>query len=212
MNRIERLKKQQAMRKDIRIRPNTIESISNNSNDDYPVDNFDIEVNSEEVKELLSSINQEFDKKKIDELFSKTKEDLTQAIIVPFGLGKVMSAYDKAGGNIDTIHNVRNDIYATDEARKQYENKEAYNSHKVHSDSRYIKHNKETTIQQKEGNLVDEYTHQKIKVQDSKNLDHIISAKETHDDRGRVLAEISTEDVANIDKNFNPTLNISITS
>jgi len=206
MNRLERLKKQQAMRKRIIVKPNTIETISSKSNNDYSEDKFHIEVTSEEVKELLSSLNQEFDKKKIDELFAKTKEDLTEAIIVPFGLGKVMSAYDKAGGNVNTIHNVRQDIYATNEARKEYKNQEGYNSDKVHSDSRYIKHNRETTLQQKEGTLIDEYTHQKIRIQDNKNLDHIISAKETHDDKGRVLAGISTEELANIDKNFNPTL------
>jgi len=206
MNRIERLKKQQEMRREIKIiKDNEVKSISSNITYDT-IENIHISVDSNEVKELLSSLNQEFDKKKLDELFSKTKEDLKQSIIVPFGLGKVISAYDKAGGNVDTIYNVRQDIYATDKARKEYKNQEEYNSHRVHSDSRYIRQNKETTLQQKEGTLIDKYTHQKIRIQDNKNLDHIISAKETHDDKGRVLAGIPTEDLANIDKNFNPTL------
>jgi hypothetical protein len=202
MNRLERLKKQQKMRKKIRVKSNIIESITNDST----LENFQLKASSDEIESLLSSLNQEFDKKRFDELFTKTKEDLKQSIIVPFGLGKVISAYDKAGGNVDTIYNVRQDIYATDEARKEYKNQEEYNSKSVHSDRRYIKHNKETTLQQKEGTLIDEYTHQKIGIQDNKNLDHIVSAKETHDDKGRVLAGISTEDLANIDKNFNPTL------
>ncbi len=202
MNRLERLKKQQDMRTKIKVgNHNQVKNISNDT-----IEDFNISVDSNEIKELLSSLNKEFDKKKFDELFNKAKEDLKQSIIVPFGLGKVMSAYDKVGGNVDTIHNVRQDIYATDESRKEYKNQEEYNSHKVHSDSRYIKRNKETTLQQKEGTLIDEYTYQKIGTQDNKNLDHIVSAKETDNDRGRVLAGVSTEDLANIDKNFNPTL------
>lgn len=206
MNRIERLKEQKIIRKKIIVKSNKIKEISNDIIIDMTMKDFDILVNSGEVEELLSSLNQDFDKKRLDELFNQTKEDLKQSIIVPFGLGKVISAYDKTGGNVDTIHNVRQDIYATDEARKQYENKEEYDSHKVHSDTRYTKYNRKTTTQQKEGVLFDEYTNQEIGIQDNKNLDHIISAKETHDDRGRVLSDISTEDLANNSENFNPTL------
>lgn len=84
-----------------------------------------IEINREEAIALLNELEEEFDEKKLTDLLEQTKKDLVSAIVVPFGLGKIVAAYDKAGGNVTTIHNANNGIYARDKdhyKREDYTN------------------------------------------------------------------------------------------
>ena len=126
--------------------------------------------------------------------------------MAPFGLGHILAAYDREGGHVDTVHNVRQGIYATDRESQAYRNREDYDSTRVHSDRRYRQVNKETSDQQKSvAGVEDGYTDRPLKRNSDKHLDHIKSAKETHDDPARVLAELDTKDLANIRENLTPT-------
>ena len=169
-----------------------------------------VEVNEDEVQEYLNILENEFNDERFSQLLTSCRDDVLSAIVGPFGLGGIVSRGDKDGGNVDTIHNAREGTYATDRERQAYENREKYTStgvgNRVHTDPRYRQINKETSDQQKtvEG-VEDGYTDRPLKQNSNKDLDHIKSAKETHDDPARVLAELETEDVANIRENLTPT-------
>lgn len=136
---------------------------------------------------------------------AELEKTVVKSLTTTFGLDFLL-AEDKRGGDVDTIHNVRNGVWATEKEKQAYENREAYDSHAYHSDSRYVKKGKEDKALQKEGKLVDAYTGKKLENKaGERQLDHTISAKEISDDEGRVLAGLKGEDLANQDSNLNST-------
>lgn len=130
-------------------------------------------------------------------------------MITSFGLDFLIK--DQYGGDVDTIYNVRqidrNDqmTYKNQANRSTYENLEAYDSAEYHRDARYIAKKRETSVQKKEGSLADAYTREKIARDGKSDLDHVVSAKEIHHDRGRVLAGIAGTDLANCEGNLQAT-------
>lgn len=135
---------------------------------------------------------------------AEIKKTVLQSLISSFGLDALMSE-DKRGGHVDTIHNVRNGVWATDAEKQRYENRGEYNSTEYHSHSNYIETNKKYSKMKKNGELVDGYTGKTFKANDSTDLDHVVSAKEVHNDAGRVLAGIDGADLANMEENLTPT-------
>lgn len=93
---------------------------------DYTTDlSFTLEADPEEVKSLLFDIRSEFNDKRVEQLLEETKNGLISSIVGPFGLGKLMSAYDKEGGNVTTVNNANNGVYANDKdtyKREEYTN------------------------------------------------------------------------------------------
>ena len=119
---------------------------------------------------------------------------------------------DQHGGDVDTIHNVRqidNDKqmhYKNKRNEEAYNNRGEYNSKTYHSHPNYINTNAKYSKQRKEGTLIDGYTGEKLDPKISHDLDHIVSAKEIHEDRGRVLSGLKGEDLANDpETNLTPT-------
>ncbi len=77
-------------------------------------------INDKESQALLDDIKQEFDTNRIDILIDRLEHDIVHSITVPFGLGKVISAYDKLGGNVTTLRNFKAGIVATKEDKNRY--------------------------------------------------------------------------------------------
>lgn len=142
--------------------------------------------------------NKDFDL--VEELHKLTIRSLTTT----FGLD-FMLFNDKKGGDVDTVHNVRNNVWATEEEKNRYQERGEYDSSKYHSHPNYRKKGKEDKQKQKDGQLKDAYTGKTITLAETRNLDHTISAKEVHDDPGRVLAEIDGAEIANDWSNLNTT-------
>jgi hypothetical protein len=168
-----------------------------------------------EIDTFLLDFKEKFNDQMFNKLVSDCKKDIINSIVTPFGLGKVVAAYDKTGGNVDTIHNVRNKdfvdsdgtvykdgVYATDTAKEQYENRGQYDSDKYHKDKNFIDINRTQSAQKKDGKAVDYITGKKIDRNGKADLDHIVSAKEIHDDAGRVLANIDGTELANTNENL----------
>ncbi|MFY7928141.1 MAG: lactate permease, partial [Oligoflexus sp.] len=158
---------------------------------------------------LLTELRGQIDAQKIGDLLDTIQQESLQVIIRQFGLGSVLFS-DMMGGNVATVHNVRNDDYVgnpntaytkTGEAVK-YDGRGDYNSSDYHGEKRYILKNKSTQEAFEKGILKDSYGSGVLR---TKNLDHVKSAKEIHDDRARVLAEISGPDLANQDSNLKAT-------
>lgn len=162
-----------------------------------------VSVSDDEVRQYVERIEAAFSEKNIGNLLADCRSRAINAIIIPLGLGKIVAIYDKVGGNVDTIHNVREGIYATEEERKRYEERGDYDSGSYHSHPGYRDANRTYTEQRKNGGVEDVYTGKRL--EDRHDLDHVISAKEIHNDPGRVLAELSGEDLANSPKNLKPT-------
>ena len=162
-------------------------------------------VSEKEVQELLATMRANFDKQKFELMVQSLKESVVSSIATPFGLGKIVSQWDKEGGNVSTIHNAREGVYAEEAERERYANRGEYNPDEYHKDSRYIDKNRAISEQKKQGRLIDAYTGKDVSPDAHVDLDHVQSAKEIHDDPGRVLAELKGADLANTDSNLQPT-------
>ncbi len=143
------------------------------------------------------------------DIFQQYERVLVESLITAFGLDAFLQRYDQIGGDVDTIHNVRQIgkdgsqmTYKNEGNMAAYELRGDYDSHSYHSHSEYIRINRGVSEQKKAGTLVDAYTGERIAPNGRTDLDHIISAKEIHDDRGRVLAGLSGEDLANTETNL----------
>ena len=133
--------------------------------------------------------------------FEKT---VLEKLVQSFGLDFIL-LNDKLGGDVDTIHNVRRDIFATEKEKEKYQNRPKYDNRQYHGDQRYIQYNKHLSELKKQGNLTDGYTHKQFSPNDIINLDHIISANEIHNDPAKILAEQNGVALANDKSNFAPT-------
>ena len=149
------------------------------------------------------------DESVFDSIFEQYRRVIIESLITSFGLNFIMG--DQHGGDVDTIHNVRKIgsddqmYYKNPQNQINYENRGEYNSKIYHSDQRYIDKNRSIKEQKIQGKLYDAYTGEKFAPNQKTDLDHVISAKEIHDDRGRVLAGISGNDLANAEYNLKPT-------
>lgn len=169
-----------------------------------------LEVSQSEVDAYIRETEEQFAEKTISDLLAECRQQTIQNIITPLGLGKVIAFYDKIGGNVDTIHNVCEGVYATQEEKEKYDNLEEYDSHPYHSDPNYIENNKKIKEKRQNGELTDAYTGNLL--EERSDQDHIQSAYEIHNDPGRVLAEQDGVALANADSNLvatNPSLNRS---
>lgn len=173
---------------------------------DYSTDtNISLEVTPAEVNALLSELRTSFYKDRLDQLLEETRRGIISSIAVPFGLGKIISAYDKTGGNVNTIHNVRKGIYATDDEKQRYNDRSNYNSSTYHGHKDYKNRNREDLKLQDKGELRDSYTGNMLAENTNRHLDHTISANEVHNDAGRILAEVDGSRAANAESNLNST-------
>lgn len=135
------------------------------------------------------------------------EKTVVHSLATSFGLDFLLFQ-DKTGGNVDTVHNVRQDIYASESERQQYEERGNYKDLKsqYHSHKNYIDTGRNDKRLQESGNLHDAYRNKTMRMDEQRNLDHIISANEIHNDRGRVLAEMDGIELANQSSNLQTTL------
>src|SRR5476649_33157 len=111
-----------------------------------------------DVQKLLADLSKQFEAQKFDTMVSGLKTSVLQNIAGPFGLGKFISAYDKTGGNVDTVHNVCDGIYGTDTEKKRYEERGEYDDVPYHSHDDYKATNAAMQKDFEAGKLKDAYT------------------------------------------------------
>ena len=132
------------------------------------------------------------------------EKTVTQSLFTSFGLDFMLFG-DKKGGNVDTIHNVRQGTWATEQERENYAQREEYSSTKYHTHENYIETGRRDKKLQERGELHDSYRNLTMGADEKRDLDHVISAKEIHDDPGRVLAEANGVELANKSSNLQST-------
>ena len=142
-------------------------------------------------------------------IFQQYERVLVESLVTSFGLDILIR--DQYGGDVDTIHNVRKIDSDEQMTYKNvlndvaYRQRGEYSSHEYHSDPRYIAKNREIHELRKAGELKDAYTQERIASNGRSDQDHVISAHEIHEDRGRVLAGLKGTDLANSEENLKPT-------
>lgn len=135
-------------------------------------------------------------------------EELEKTVITSlttsFGLDFLLFK-DKQGGEVDSINNVRNGIWATDAEKQSFEGRGDYDSTPYHQHANYIATGQKDKASQATGTLKDPYRNKVMAAHEQRNLDHVISAKEIHDDAGRVLAGLKGVELANQSSNLQTT-------
>ncbi|WP_147473722.1 coiled-coil domain-containing protein [Allofranklinella schreckenbergeri] len=128
--------------------------------------------------------------------FQEVEKTIVQSLVSSFGLDFLLFK-DQVGGNVDTIHNVRQGIYATEAERKKFESRPGYSGAEYHSHKNYIEKNARDKELHAQGRLYDEYRGKYMATNEIKNLDHVVPAFEVWNDRGRFLAEVDGVELAN---------------
>ncbi len=130
---------------------------------------------------------------------------VTKSLVTTFGLDFLLFE-DKKGGDVDTINNVRQGIWVTEAEKTKYENREKYDSTAYHQHHNYIQKGRNDKHAQENGTLKDNYRKGKnLSKGQNRDLDHVISAHEIHNDAGRMLAELDGVALANQDSNLSST-------
>ncbi len=132
------------------------------------------------------------------------EKTVVNSLATSFGLDFLLFK-DKLGGEVDTIHNARNKVWASEEEKQRYEQRGEYNSDPYHQHENYIATGRQDKQSHQAGTLHDTYRNTTMKAGEERNLDHVISAREVHDDAGRVMAGLDGVTLANQDSNLQST-------
>jgi len=128
------------------------------------------------------------------------------SLTTSFGLDFLLFR-DKIGGEVNTINNVRNNVWATQAEKDIFEQRSKYDSTPYHQHENYIATGEKNKSSHKAGTLNDPYRNKSMAAHEEKkrDLDHVISAKEIHDDPGRMLAGLNGVELANQGSNLQST-------
>lgn len=164
-------------------------------------------------------------------IFNQYEKVVVQALVSSFGLDFLIQ--DQHGGDVDTIHNVR-EIGKDPEMKfknqnnaSDYANRGDYNYNDYHDKNKTFATTKSNKKKEWQENgftpFEDEYTNGKLyftgknrsNPEIEASLDHIVECKQIHDDPGRVLAKLDGAVLANCNENYawvNKSLNSSMGS
>jgi hypothetical protein len=144
-----------------------------------------VTVSTDEVNLLISEIQGRWNDEQMTVLLDSCKKSVLQSVVVPFGLGAIVAGFDKKGGNITTVHNAENNVFAN---KKDAERYNAEFDRKDYEDGGLG--SKRKPLFQENDKVFDAYTGKEIPKDGRTHLDHVISAKEIHEDK---LLRLSTE-------------------
>lgn len=183
---------------------------------------------SEFINELKTSVSPDPENNVFADIWKQYERVVLHSLITSFGLDFLVR--DQHGGDVDTVRGVREGIYKNPDNAAAYAARGEYDAHAYHTDPRYISKVKAAKDSYKKDftPIDDAYVPGRklhfttasvarnagatVDTLGRANLDHVVSAKETHDDAGRVLAGVDGVDLANSEYNLrwtNETLNKS---
>lgn len=165
---------------------------------------------SEFLTELNNGIVPNPDNNVFSDIWNEYERVILQSLVTSFGLDFLV--HDKRGGDVDTVHSVRetgtfkNQAYA-----RKYEAREKYSSLDYHNDDSYRKVTHDARQQYNETGtpIEDTYAPGNLLIFNKAegpwmraSLDHVISAHEVHDDPVRMLADMDGISLANDPENL----------
>lgn len=214
MSKLEQFRKQQALREQLANRPllhaaaapDEVAALLARQTDSARLASLDyhaslsltLQAAPQDARELLGELEQEFDQARVNDLLSKAQRDIIGAIAGPLGLGKFLAVYDKKGGNVTTVHNARQDIYANPGEEKY--NRDDYDRG-LNSQGKRFAGAREKSVGStftrgqldKEQKLRDGYTGETVKG-DQTSPDHIIPLKKYHQNGGFMQSKTQRAD------------------
>lgn len=129
------------------------------------------------LRNIIYEIQDKWDDHKFSYMVDSCQRECLKNIVTPFGLGKFISSYDKLGGNITTVHNAKQGIYANPETEGlQGDQYRTYKFQKARQE--VIKNNTDQN-----GNIIDGYTGKKLSFDDV-DIDHNTPVKKMHTEQG----------------------------
>ncbi len=171
------------------------------------------------IGNIDSQFNADSSESVFDALFREYERVIFRSLITSFGLDLFIK--DQYGGDVDTIHNVRQVgidpkmQYKNEKNKDDYDNRGSYSHKDVEGAGTNFQQKKaaaRTAYHEDNKNTVqDEYEDKPLgflgksknhPTDQSAELDHVLSASSIHNDRGRVLAGISTVDLADAEENL----------
>lgn len=184
---------------------------------------------SEFINDLNNTISPDPENNVFADIWKQYERVVLHSLITSFGLDFLV--HDQYGGDVDTIHSVREGVpYKNPQNAAAYETRGAYEAQVYHTDPRYLSKAKAAKdAYNVDFTPIDDayvpgrklYFTTAARVRESNetvgpagraNLDHVVAAKEIHDDAGRILAGVDGVDLANSEYNLrwtNETLNKS---
>lgn len=172
------------------------------------------------IQDIQGSFSADPSESTLEALFREYERVIFRSVITSFGLDLFIR--DQYGGDVDTLHNVRSigtdplmqyksaENAAAYDARGSYSHKDVegpgtnFQSTKHEARAHYMEDPRNNTVQ-------DAYEDRPLgflggskgrPTDKSAELDHVIAAKSIHDDRGRVLAGLSTAELADAEDNL----------
>ncbi|PVX38181.1 hypothetical protein [Janthinobacterium sp. 78] len=169
------------------------------------------DVTPAEMQALLAEMSAQLDGQRWTGTLHGIRSTVMQNIAGQFGVGKLVSALDKTGGAVNTVHNARQGVYATEQEARRYGERGNYDSTGYHQHSDYIAAHRSMSASLEQGTLTDTYTGEVFHLSDKNDrqrmphLEHAVSAKRVHDDGGRILAELDGPALAATEANLKAT-------
>ena len=179
---------------------------------------YDFTVSKDEAKEFLEQFKKDFNQERFDKLIIDCRKEVINSIVTPFGLGKIIAAYDKAGGNVTTVHNANNKdfidfdgekykkgVYAQQEDeynRNDYTNTKNSNGQQFAGDGKNsVGSNFTKSKMDNDNNVIDAYTG-KTQRADTTSPDHIESLSQYHKDGGFMQSNKQKADLGTDENNL----------
>lgn len=161
-----------------------------------------IVVTEDEVNKLLGDLKSRWNEQQMSFLLGRCRSSVLASMAGPFGLGSVVAAFDKPGGNVTTVHNAENDVFANESDRKRYQVEFDRNDYEGGGLGP-----KRKELFQKQDQIHDAYKGTETPKDGRTHLDHVISAKEIHEDKWLRLSTDSKlrDDIATSKSNLVPT-------
>jgi hypothetical protein len=159
-----------------------------------------ITVSTAETRALLDQLRKRWDAERMEQLLGDCRNSVIRGIAGPFGLGRVVAAADKAGGNVTTVHNAKQDIYAREEdlyQRGDYADSAYDKARDTYRDSRILPDSQM---------VQDEYSGDYIDYSQA-DCDHTYSTKRYHQEGGFMQTAKQKSDFGSDPDNFAMTRN-----
>lgn len=170
---------------------NTLDKIK----DDFAIrSNIDLSENDREVCTLIADLHDQYNSENITKTSIAIQDIILKQIILTFGLSRLQNGLNKDGGFVTTKLNARKSIYAKE--RDKYERKD-YVPHAATKSMKNVKLKNTNN----DGLIKDVYTGNHIEP-GVVDVDHVISAKEIHNDYGFMLSKKQKAEIGADRDNF----------
>lgn len=163
------------------------------------------------ISQLNNSVSPDPKNNVFSDIWKQYERVVLHSLITSFGLDFLV--HDQHGGDVDTIRGVRQGIYKDPANARAYEALTDYSPAPYHTDPRYLSkvHSAKAAYLADGTTVPDAYVPGRmlhftkaasVGTIGRAELDHVVSAKEIHNDAGRVLAGVDGVDLANSDFNL----------